>query len=165
MKNFIVLLLSFMVFTIGNSQTLTKIVDEMSDKVYWSDDGQVFIENNAGFRIESAWKYNSSDPVFDGIMAKIVGLGSCVENVEMIVLFENGEKITKTSWNKFNCEGNAWYNLRESEVNLFKTVPISKIRFTNGRTYESITGVLELSDYFITINRRADNNQFDVVNQ
>ena len=46
MKNFIVLLLSFMVFTIGNSQTLTKIVDEMSDKVYWSDDGQVFIENN-----------------------------------------------------------------------------------------------------------------------
>ena len=83
----------------------------------------------------------------------------------MIVLFENGEKITKTSWNKFNCEGNAWYNLRESEVNLFKTVPISKIRFTNGRTYESITGVLELSDYFITINRRADNNQFDVVNQ
>lgn len=165
MKNFIVLLLSFMVFTIGNSQTLTKIVDEMSDKVYWSDDGQVFIENNAGFRIESAWKYNSPDPVFDGIMAKIVGLGSCVENVEMIVLFENGEKITKTSWNKFNCEGNAWYNLRESEVNLFKTVPISKIRFTNGRTYESITGVLELSDYFITINRRADNNQFDVVNQ
>ena len=88
MKNFIVLLLSFMVFTIGNSQTLTKIVDEMSDKVYWSDDGQVFIENNAGFRIESAWKYNSPDPVFDGIMAKIVGLGSCVENVEMIVLFE-----------------------------------------------------------------------------
>ena len=165
MKNFIVLLLSFMVFTIGNSQTLTKIVDEMSDKVYWSDDGQVFIENNAGFRIESAWKYNSPEPVFDGIMAKIVGLGSCVENVEMIVLFENGEKITKTSWNKFNCEGNAWYNLRESEVNLFKTVPISKIRFTNGRTYESITGVLELSDYFITINRRADNNQFDVVNQ
>ena len=165
MKNFIVLFLSFMVFTVGNSQTLTKIVDEMSDKVYWSDDGQVFIENNAGFRIESAWKYNSPDPVFDGIMAKIVGLGSCVENVEMIVLFENGEKITKTSWNKFNCEGNAWYNLRESEVNLFKTVPISKIRFTNGRTYESITGVLELSDYFITINRRADNNQFDVVNQ
>ena len=116
MKNFIVLLLSFMVFTIGNSQTLTKIVDEMSDKVYWSDDGQVFIENNAGFRIESAWKYNSPDPVFDGIMAKIVGLGSCVENVEMIVLFENGEKITKTSWNKFNCEGNAGTTLEKVKL-------------------------------------------------
>lgn len=165
MKNLLITLLTFTFFSTGFAQTLTKIVDEMSDKVYWSDDGQVFIENDAGFRIECAWKYNSPDPVFDGIMAKVVGLGSCVENVEMIVLFDNGEKITKTSWNKFNCEGNAWYNLRENEINLFKTTSINKIRFTNGRTYDSITGTLEIPDYFITINRRADNSQFDVVNQ
>ena len=126
---------------------------------------QVYIEDEAGFRIESSWKYNSPEPVFDGIMAKVVGLGSCVENVEMIILFDNGEKITKTSWNKFNCEGNAWYNLIESERTLFKTIPISKIRFTNSRTYDSITGTLEVPDYFITINRRAKNSEFDVINQ
>jgi len=165
MKNLLLTLLTFTLFSTGFAQTLTKIVDEMSDKIYWSDDGQVFIENDAGFRIECAWKYNSPDPVFDGLMAKVVGLGSCVENVEMIVLFENGEKITKTSWNKFNCEGNAWYNLKENEINLFKTTSISKIRFTNGRTYDSITGTLEVPEYFITINRRAENSQFDVVNQ
>jgi len=165
MKNLLLTLLTFTLFLTGFAQTLTKIVDEMSDKIYWSDDGQVFIENDAGFRIECAWKYNSPDPVFDGLMAKVVGLGSCVENVEMIVLFENGEKITKTSWNKFNCEGNAWYNLKETEINLFKTTSISKIRFTNGRTYDSITGTLEVPEYFITINRRAENSQFDVVNQ
>ncbi len=165
MKKLLVSLLTFTLFSTGFAQTLTKIIDQMSDKVYWSDDGQVYIEDEAGFRIESSWKYNSPEPVFDGIMAKVVGLGSCVENVEMIILFDNGEKITKTSWNKFNCEGNAWYNLIESERTLFKTIPISKIRFTNSRTYDSITGTLEVPDYFITINRRAKNSEFDVINQ
>ena len=57
-------------------------------------------------------------------MAKIVGLGSCVENVEMIVLFENGEKL-KTSWNKFNCEGNA-------------STTLEKVKLIYSRLYRSV---------------------------
>jgi hypothetical protein len=165
MKKLSLIIASIFIGLTSYSQTLTKIVDEMSDKVYWSDDGQIYIKDDAGFRIECAWKYNSKEPVFDGIMAKVVGLGSCVENVEMIVLFDNSEKVTVTSWNKFNCEGNAWFSLKNNELELFKTVPITKIRFTNGRTYDSITGELDMSDYFIKINKRAENGDFDLIRQ
>lgn len=80
-----------------------------------------------------------------------------IENDEIIILFESGEKITKTSWNR--CYGEAYFNMNEKEIQLLRTQPISKIRMTNGRTYDSYTGDVQEKDkrYFIQLFYALDN--------
>ena len=77
-------------------------------------------------------------------------------------MFENGGKITKKSWNDFNCEGNAYFYLTKDEIELLRTNPLSKIRMINGRTYDSFTGEVQKKDkrYFIQIFYALDNNLF-----
>mgnify|MGYP007072230169 FL=1 len=150
---------------IGFSQELTKLVDTMGGKTYWSDLGVVQIDGEQGFRVDGSWEYNSSIPIFKGISSKVVGLGSCVENVQVIILFENGKKIEKTSWNKFNCEGNAWYNFTQSEIAQLKTLSISKIRFTNGRNYESMTVDFSEPNYFIDLNKKASSGDYTTIEE
>ena len=153
------------VASIGFSQNLTKLVDEMSGKIYWGDEGLVYLEESAGFRINGKWKYNSSEPIFEGFTVKVAGIGSCVENVQVIVLFEDGQKITKLSWNDFNCDGNAWFHFNKSDLELLRTVPIDKIRLTNGRTYQSITGEVDNSRYFIELYNKSINGVYETVSQ
>lgn len=150
---------------IGFGQELTKFVDTMEGKTYWSDPGVVQIEGEKGFRVDGSWEYNSPTPIFKGLSAKIVGLGNCVEEVQIIVLFDNGEKITKTSWNKFNCEGNAWYNFTKKEVDQLTTLPITKVRFTNGRTYDSMTVDFSDPNYFINLYQKAITGDYTTVEE
>jgi hypothetical protein len=55
------------------------------------------------------------------------------------------------SWNKFNCEGNVYFDLTEEEYKTLSLNKINIIRFTNGRTQDSLTYSLkELEkDYFV----------------
>jgi hypothetical protein len=93
-------------------------------------------------------------------MVTMVGIGTCNENDEIIILFENGEKITKKSWKKFNCNGEAYFNLTDKEIDLLKKIPMSKIRMSNGRSYDSYTGDVKTKDkrYFIQLFYALDNN-------
>ena len=140
---------------IGFSQELTKLVDTIGGKTYWSDLGVVQIDGEQGFRVDGSWEYNSSTPIFKGIGSKIVGLESCVEAVQVIILFENGKKIEKTSW----------YNFTQSEIAQLKTLPISKIRFTNGRNYESMTVDFSEPNYFIDLNKKASSGDYTTIEE
>ena len=70
------------------------------------------------------WGTRGSIPVSGKEFVKYGGDTTCVEirtkNDEIIILFENGEKITKKSWKKFNCKGEAYFNMNEKEINNWK---------------------------------------------
>jgi len=144
------------------SQEILKHVDVMNDRVYWIDKpGQVFYgeDKQTGFRIDASFKLNQNSPIISGVQTLIVGMG-CVENVEIIILFEDGSKITKYSWNKFNCDGNAWFLFTPRELDMLSTKRISKIRLTNGFKYKSMTVDVADPDYFISLAQKAANNEF-----
>jgi hypothetical protein len=146
------------------SQEILKHVDVMNDRVYWIDKpGQVFYgeDNQTGFRIDASFKLNPNSPIISGVQTLIVGMG-CVENVEIIILFEDGSKITKYSWNKFNCDGNAWFLFTPRELDMLSTKRISKIRLTNGFKYKSMTVDVADPDYFINLAQKAANNEFTI---
>jgi hypothetical protein len=151
-----------MVSLTSYSQEILKHVDVMNDRVYWIDKpGQVFYgeDKQTGFRIDASFKLNQNSPIISGVQTLIVGMG-CVENVEIIILFEDGSKITKYSWNKFNCDGNAWFLFTPRELDILSTKRISKIRLTNGFKYKSMTVDVTDPDYFINLAQKAANNEF-----
>ncbi len=160
----IILILTMLISLISFSQTTDSIyvmkeTDSMNDKTYFYPNKAFVIKNETGkigFRVSV---HIDGDLSFSMITVTMVGIGSCNENDEIIILLENGTKITKKSWAEFNCDGKAYFNLDESEITLIKTSPISKIRLTNGRTYESYTGDIKPSDkrWFIQLFYCLDN--------
>ena len=167
MKTFIISLGFVMIPFFSFSQELTKIMDTMTDKIYFVDSGTYYLDeaNDQGFRLDGLWKMNSEVPIFEGFTAKVIGIGSCVENVTMIIQLENGEKITKITWNKFNCEGNCFFRFTPKELEMLQTIPISRIRFQNGRTYEQMTGEPNNPRFFIEINQKAKEGGFKVIKE
>jgi hypothetical protein len=91
----------------------------------------------------------------------MVGIGNCVENNTFIVKFSDESKIELKSWNDFNCEGDAWFSVKEDNLKSLETKKITKIRVQNGRTFESFTmEVPEIdSDYFIQLIYATKNNK------
>ena len=99
----------------------------------------------------------SADVRLTNIAIKMVGLGACADNSELIILFQDERRIVIKSWNKFNCEGNAYFMLTPSDVQLLGTYPMLKMRVTNGRTKDQYTGEVppEDANYFIDIIKAA----------
>lgn len=151
----------------GYSQEIVKYVDEMKDRVIFSDKtGMVCYSETEkkGFNMAAGFKMNSSEPIFSGLMFTIIGLG-CLENVELIILFEDGSKLTKVSWNKFNCDDNAWFALLPRDIAMLSEKRISKIRVTNGFKYTTFTTEVAVPDYFITIAQKAANNEYTTISE
>ena len=144
---------------IEDSVYLVKETDEMSGKTYVYGNRRFIVANDAGevgFRVGAYIRDNMS---FGFISVTMVGIGSCNENDEIIILFENGERITKKSWLEFNCDGDAYFYMNKKEIQLLRTQPMSKIRMTNGWTYDSYTGDVKEKDkrYFIQLFYALDN--------
>ena len=136
-----------------DSVYVIKDYDEMSNKTYIYPNRGVVVSNeekSVGFKISA---FISEGLVLEMLTVKIVGIGSCHENDEIIILFEDGQKITKKSWNKFNCKGDSYFNISDKEVSLLATKKITKIRISNGYSFESYTGDIQEKDksYFIKI--------------
>ena len=83
----------------------------------------------------------------------------------MIILFEDGSKLTKVSWNKFNCDDNAWFALLPRDIAMLSEKRISKIRVTNGFKYTTFTTEVATPDYFITIAQKAANNEYTTISE
>lgn len=157
----LVLLISLSAF----SQTTTPYViehckDKMTDKEYYFAQRKLICANSEktkGFTITPNFKAEKGGIKSGGFMCKNVNIGSCDENDSLIILFEDDTKITLNSWNKFNCEGNSYFDFSESELNQLSTKKVNTIRFSNGRSYESLTVTLkeDQKDYFL----RAFSNQ------
>lgn len=151
----LVLLVSLSAF----SQTSTPFViehckDKMTDKEYYFAQRKLICANpekTKGFTVIPNFKADNGQMVNNGFMCKNVNIGSCDENDTLIILFEDETKITLTSWNKFNCEGNAYFDFTDSQLKDLSTKKVSTIRFSNGHSYESLTVVLkeDQKDYFI----------------
>jgi len=157
----LVLLISLSAF----SQTSTPYViehckDKMTDKEYYFAQRKMICANpekTKGFTITPNFKADKGGMKNGGFMCKNVNIGSCDENDSLIILFEDDTKITLTAWNKFNCEGNAYFDFSESQLKDLSTKKVNTIRFSNGRSYESLTVTLkeDQKDYFV----RAYSNQ------
>jgi hypothetical protein len=142
-----------------DSVYVVKEVDEMSGKTYvYGNRGFICAndEGKIGFHVST---YIKSDLSFSMITVTMVGIGSCNENDEIIILFDNGEKIVKKSWKKFNCDGEAYFDMNKKDLQLLRTQTLSKIRITNGRSYDSYTGDVKQKDkrYFIQLLYALDN--------
>jgi hypothetical protein len=80
--------------------------------------------------------------------------------VKIYFLFEDESKFEVTNWNKFNCEGNAWFRVSKSNIEDLGKKPLKKIRIQNGRNYEAYTHELLDADKLYFINMvSAINNQ------
>lgn len=166
MKKSILTLVLCLVTILTFGQTVTtdsvyviKETDSMSDKTYYFPNRGFIVKNETGkigFRVGA---HIDDNVEFNMITATMVGIGSCNEKDEIIILLENGSKVTKKSWKDFNCDGETYFDLDKSDIELLKSSPISKIRMTNGRSYESYTGDVKVKDkrYFIQLFYALDN--------
>lgn len=147
----------------ANAQQIVKYVDSMEDKVYYYQSEKMLVANEAkdkGFVL--AISVNNKTMQLQTIMGTVVGLGSCIEDGNLIILFEGGDRITITNWKDFNCDGETYYNPTSGQLKLLKTKKIVKMRVTNGRTYESYTKDIEEEDqsYFINLLASLDSGDF-----
>lgn len=141
------------------SYHIIKMVDDMTDKVYYMSNYRLVLANEQktqGFTIELNLDGKSDDRVSaSGFSVKMVDIGSCCENNELILLFEDGTKLSFKSWNKFNCEGNAWFFISKKDIEILSSKKVTKARIENGRTHDSFTKEVpeEKQDYFIQVMR------------
>lgn len=128
--------------------------DDMTNKEYWNVSRKLVIENKVELKAFGITFHITKDEAgkikADMIDAKIIGF-KCLENVQFIFLFDNEDKITKTSFLKFNCDGNSATWLTPNDISKFSTLKVKKIRVTNGRDGMQITGDVTESDYFMKL--------------
>jgi hypothetical protein len=135
-------------------------IDKMTDKEYYFSKKRLVCSNpekTKGFAITPSFRVNKGIMVNNGLDCKNVNIGSCDEKDNLIILFEDDSKINLTAWNKFNCEGDAYFDFSDSELRELSSKKVKSIRFVNGYSFDSLTINLtsEQQDYFI----RAYTNQ------
>ncbi|MSP69594.1 MAG: hypothetical protein EXR20_04915 [Bacteroidetes bacterium] len=161
MKNFkltiltttFLLLTSILVAQTPDSVYIVKNIDEMSDKVYFYPSRKMICasqDKSIGFSISMLFKDNGS--LATDLIVKTVNIGLCSEQNKIIFLFEDLTKISIVSWNEFNCKGDAWFVLSNSDKDNLANKKVKKIKFQNGKSFESYTyDVIENNDYFIQL--------------
>jgi hypothetical protein len=130
-------------------------IDKMTDKEYFLSSKNFVCANSQkteGFVITNAFKSVDGKLQQNGIILKNIGIGNCDEKDELIFLFEDNSKITITAWNKFNCEGRAYFDLSENDLNLLKSKKVNAIRFKNGYSSESLTYSLKKEEQSFFVN-------------
>jgi hypothetical protein len=145
------LMLAGSVFSQKDSIFLYKSVDDMSDDVTYYPSSSVVLSNSQktkGIRISAFIDEKKGELSIGDISISMVNIGSCVEKNELIIMFEDSSKISLTSWNKFNCEGDAWFRLEDDEVAKLSSLKVKKIKITNGHSYDSYTSLMSSPDYF-----------------
>tara|TARA_R110000824_G_scaffold332891_1_gene519473 strand:+ start:1190 stop:1678 length:489 start_codon:yes stop_codon:yes gene_type:complete len=131
---------------------INKTVDEMTDKESYLTNERFLATNpekNKGCAIDMVIDVVNNVKISNYMFVQMIGIESCNENNILIMLFENGEKLSIKSWNKFNCKGNAYFSLSKENVNMLKTNILDKVRITNGYSHNSYTAEIDYKTYFI----------------
>lgn len=170
-KTIVLLLLSLLsnsYYSQKDSIYIKKTIDSMEDKVYCQASRLMICMNTEskviGFYLFPIIDFVKEKASVSGLAVVMKNIGSCVENNEIIILFEDDSKIKLKSWNDFNCEGNAWFNTNDEDLLKLSSLKIKKIKVQNGRTYDSYTHEIKQdSDYFIQVFYAINNNKFKVV--
>jgi len=115
------------------------VKDDLEGTQFFTPSYDMVIANNERTEGAKLSMHLKTDGSFSFITAKLIGLGNCVEDSELIILFSNSEKMSIKSWNKFNCKGNAYFSLSKKQELLLSTQELKTIRIRNGETYKSVT--------------------------
>jgi len=130
-------------------------VDKMNDREYYLPSKNFVganIQKTQGFAITHSFKGLDGQMVQNGFLVKNIGIGNCEEKDNLIFLFEDDSKITITSWNKFNCEGKAYFDLSDNDYQILKTKKVKAIRFQNGYSSDTLTYVLKKEEQSFFVN-------------
>jgi hypothetical protein len=155
-----------------DSVYIVKSVDDMTDKTYYFPTFKIPLINkteNQGLGISAfidEKEYDNSIYIKD-LDVKSINVGGCVEKSEIIFLFEDGSKINLISWNKFNCDGNSWFEIGDSDAEVLATKELRKVKFINGRSYDSFTLEVPANRrrYFIQLYDAVKNNRVVTINK
>jgi hypothetical protein len=128
--------------------------DEMTDKVYhYPNLKLVLFEPDKSKALIIEPMLDKSGKEITNLLTMVRGMGGCNEKDEMILLFDNGQKTILKSWKDFNCNGEAYFEVGKQDRELLKSSKILKIRFTNGRSFESYTKEVDeiKQSYFVKV--------------
>ncbi len=140
------------------------VKDDLEGTQFFTPSYDMIVANKEKTEGAKVSMHLNKDGSFGFITAKLIGLGNCVEDSELIILFENGEKINAKSWNKFNCKGNAYFSLTKKELVLISTNELNTIRIRNGETYKSVTSTdFTNSRYFIQLFNSIENQSYTLL--
>ena len=148
-----------------SQQCIVKDCNDMTDNCVFYPRHNMIVANDTktiGFTVDARIVENNDQLSMADIMVRSVNIGSCNENDKLILMLDDSTKLSLVSWNKFNCEGNSWFNVKESDVNRLGSHKIIKAYFQNGRSYDSYSATIgpDNQDYFIKIIADCTENKF-----
>lgn len=133
------MLLTFAANAQQDSVYIVKQKDDMKGIAYYTPNramGIINIETKQSIKIQP---YLNNDGSIKTLYVKTSNIGTCNEKNELILLLENEYRVISKSWKSFNCDGESYFNITEKDLQMLRISPVYKIRFTNGRSYESYT--------------------------
>lgn len=167
MKNLVVLIaLTFNTLfssaQVSVAENVCKKVDPFDDSISYSGLSEIVYADGGDLKTEGVlfflYPIERKDRLELSVIMKAYGMNTCVDEGSILnLIFENGQKLEMTNWNDFDCDGTNYFNLpiKNSELNLLKTVPIKGMRYRNQRDYQSFTMLdnmtEEASNMFIKI--------------
>lgn len=144
-------LLSSLLVVAQDSVYVSKVVDEMTDKVSYLP-STVFIasdDEKEGFIIDPY--VDVSKVTFKHIIVETFKMGSpCNEDNTLIFKFTDGTKMKLKSWNDFDCKA-SYFSINSVNAEILITKEISKAYFENGRSFVSGTFGVKNPRYFIQL--------------
>lgn len=166
-----ILILCLALFGACNLNSQVQIFEDCTDLsgqcIYYVNDAVIIAnsEKNKGFKYHPSVDMKNGQLSCGGILTKMVNIGNCVENNSLIFLLDDGSKVMLKSWNKFNCDGDAWFNISRDEQQLLREHKIVKAQMQNGFSYDSFQNDVpaDMQDFFIRFFAELDANRFTPV--
>lgn len=140
-------------------------IDKMTEREYFLTQKKLICANaqkTKGFTITPQFNLEDGNIVPNGFICRNANIGNCNEKDNLIFLFEDDTKLTLTSWNDFNCDGNAYFNFDKDDLNYLSTKKITNIRFSNGYSYENYTYTLKQVEKEYFINAYTNNKVIEI---
>lgn len=162
--NIVMMLVSVSYAQVTKPAYLIKVYDSMDKSTFIAPNRKMVVSNEESTQGFSLTIIFSSKIT---ILTTMVGIGNCNEDDKLLILFDNGERLELTSWKDFNCEGESYFTVNTNSKAILMASPMSKIRITNGRTFDSFTGDVEThnKNYFIDLFRCNDTKTYVNINQ
>lgn len=146
MRKLLVLASVFFALSV-NGQEVEKRVDEFTNKVSYSVNATCNFEKEGDAEMALMPTFTDKGEL-EWIGSLAVGIG-CLDNATIYILFEDGETIIKTMFNRFNCDGLSAFKLSKKDWEKLATKQIAKVKLQNKG--KSIIGVAENPNYFIRV--------------
>ncbi|MFT5964522.1 MAG: hypothetical protein ACI9L6_001262 [Flavobacterium sp.] len=152
-----------------NSVKILYHEDVMTDKEYiYTNESLLSLDGKKiGFTVKPSFTIKKGVFGYSGIIVESLGIGTCLQKDDLTFLFEDNTKVTLKSYSKFNCKGISKFDLYGTELSKL-TKRIKAVRFLNGRSFESLTILLEKEKdktFFIDVKRAIDKQAYEVVDE